>query len=402
MWNQRLGLSLGLLLLPLPILACRLRGARQIAALLFQRHDVAHPRIARLHRIDLLRQAAPLFEQRVGQALDACLQLRRALEVNGAHCRLVRIVEQAPLEVGDPLEHRSVHQLRHRHLGGLVGEHGHRNEVGDDQDQVLRHLGPGHRAHAAQEGAHQNPGQADEDADLELQPDETAGDDADAVNLRHHIDEGGDHGGQHADEARGVTAVARAEVLGDGVLPETAQIGCKQQGDEDVAARPAHHVGQPLIAGVVERPGQADEGRGAHPVGAGRHAVEERRDAPAGNVVLGNVGGARQDADRRVEQDGHAQEGVADPARRHAVAFEPPQGEHESDEAEDVEDVVAAQPRGRVDHRRTAREMAACAPGAAFAWRRAWPRARSPCVFIVRTRSPRSTSMNAFVGAAGL
>ena len=36
------------------------------------------------------------------------------------------------------------------------------SDVSDDQDQVLRHLRPGHRPHAAEEGTDQNAGQADE------------------------------------------------------------------------------------------------------------------------------------------------------------------------------------------------------------------------------------------------
>ena len=68
---------------------------------------------------------------------------------------------------GDLLELVAVDRLRHRHAGLLHRQPHHRNHVGDDQDDVLRHLGPGDRPHAAEERAHQNAAQADEDADLE-------------------------------------------------------------------------------------------------------------------------------------------------------------------------------------------------------------------------------------------
>ena len=55
------------------------------------------------------------------------------------------------------LQRLTVGDLRDRVAGMLHRQPHHRDHVGDDQDDVLRHLGPGHRAHAAEEGAHQMP-----------------------------------------------------------------------------------------------------------------------------------------------------------------------------------------------------------------------------------------------------
>jgi hypothetical protein len=52
----------------------------------------------------------------------------------------------------------------------LVDSHDHRHHVGGDQDDVLRHLGPGDGAHAAEERTDQDAGQTDEYADLEFEP----------------------------------------------------------------------------------------------------------------------------------------------------------------------------------------------------------------------------------------
>src|SRR3989338_8601017 len=98
----------------------------------------------------------------------------------------------------------------------MYGEPHHRNHVSDDQNDVLRHLGPGHRLHAAEERAHQNAGETDEYADLELQASETAGDKSDAIDLRDHIGEGADDRGKHADHARAVATETGAEKVGNG------------------------------------------------------------------------------------------------------------------------------------------------------------------------------------------
>ena len=79
---------------------------------------------------------------------------------------------------------RLFHELDEFRDGGILREFGdadfeaaglvhrqpeHRRQVGQDQDDVLRHLGPCHRLHAAQERTHQDAAESDEDADLEGQ-----------------------------------------------------------------------------------------------------------------------------------------------------------------------------------------------------------------------------------------
>jgi hypothetical protein len=222
----------------------------------------------------------------------------------------------------------------------LDAEPHHRREVGDDQDDVLRHLRPGDRPHAAEKRAHQDPGQADEHADAELQAREAAGDDADAVDLRHHVGERAQDRGEDADAAHDVAAVARAEKVGDRELAELAQVGGEEKGHQHVAPGPAHHEGEAVEAREVQRPRHADERGRAHPVGAGRHAVEERGHAPARDVVLGRVHRAAHDADDRIQRDGGEQEPVPDPLARHAELLGDGEQDHEGDEAAGVDPVV--------------------------------------------------------------
>ncbi|MCU0990727.1 MAG: hypothetical protein MUE63_14400 [Xanthomonadales bacterium] len=303
-----------------------------------------------------LRQRAALRFQGPGQRVDPGVQFACPGGEQGARFGLLRVGGQRPLARVEVAQHLAVHRLRHRDSGDLPGHHHHRRQVGDDQHDVLGDLGPGDRPHAAEEGAHQDPGQADEHADLQRQADEAAGDDAHAVDLRHHVGEGHHDHAERADRARQVAAVARPEEVGNRVLAEPAQVGREEQGHQHEAAGPADDEGQPLVAAEVHRPRQADERGGAHPVGAGGHAVEERRHPAPRDVVLGDVGGAAEHADERVQRDRGDHEGVADVARRQAQALGQGHEQDERHEAAGVDRVIEAQAPvelrvGRGDHR---------------------------------------------------
>ena len=207
-----------------------------------------------------------------------------------------------------------------------------RDHVGDDEHDVLRHLRPRHRAHATEEAAHQNAAEAEEDPQLERDAGEAGRDEADAVDLRHHVGERAQDRAADPDEPRNVSAVAGAEEVGDRELAELAQVGREEERHQAVAAGPAHHEGEAVVPGQVQRSGHPDERRRAHPVGTGRHAVEERGDAPARHVVLGDVGRPAHDADAGVEADGGEQEDVADPLPRQPELLEDREDDDEEDE----------------------------------------------------------------------
>ena len=180
------------------------------------------------------------------------------------------------------------------------------------------------------------PREAEEHAELERHAGQARGDQADAVDLRDDVRERAQDRGEDADEARDVAAVARAEEVGNRELPELAQVRREEQRDQAVAAGPAHDEREAAEAGEVERSGHADERRGAHPVGAGRHAVEERGHAPSRDVVFGGVGGAAHDADAGVQADGGEQEHVADPRPRQPHLLGDGERDDEDDEAAGV------------------------------------------------------------------
>ena len=294
------------------------------------------------HRLLELRLALAV---RLGGILQRLGGRGRAVAEDLSDLLLLRIVDQLLLEGGDLLELLAVDQLRHRHAGLLHRQPHHRDHVGDDQDDVLRDLGPGDRLHAAEERAHQDARQAQEDADREVHAGESRRDQAHAVDLRDHVRERHHDRDHDADEARHVAAVARAQEVRNRELAELAHVRREQQRDQHVAPGPPHDDRESVVAGQVQRAGHADERRGGHPVGAGRHAVEHRRHAAARHVVLGRVVGPAHDADAGVEQDRRGEEHVAHRRARQPHLLEDGERGDEQHEAARVERVDLLQLR---------------------------------------------------------
>ena len=113
--------------------------------------------------------------------------------------------------------------------------------------------------------------------------------------------------------------------------------------DQHEAAGPAEHPGKAVIAEQEERAGHADEGCRRHPVGAGRHAVVERRHAAAGDVIFGDLRGARGDADDGVDREREEHEQVAEDPVRHADLLEDREQDDEGEESAGVHAVHAAE-----------------------------------------------------------
>ena len=163
-------------------------------------------------------------------------------------------------------------------------------------------------------------------------------------NLGNDINKGGKNGGADGNDADGVATIAGTEKVRDGVFTKAAQVGGKQEGDQYKSAGPADNIGQALKAREVKRSGQTDEGSGAHPVGTGGHTVEKGRDAPAGYVIFRDVGGTTDDADGGIHENGEEEEGVADPAWRHAMLFEHRQPCNKGEKTTGVVEVVTLDP----------------------------------------------------------
>ena len=104
--------------------------------------------------------AVPIIRHRISAKKLSASRFR-----NGATCALA--TPSCLLEFADALQRLAVGQLRDRHAVELRRQDRHRDDVGDDQDDVLGDLGPGHRPHAAQHRAHQDAGEADEDGHAE-------------------------------------------------------------------------------------------------------------------------------------------------------------------------------------------------------------------------------------------
>ena len=121
-----------------------------------------------------------------------------------------------------------------KEFGGAADLRYAAENITSQDDDVLRYLRPGDGAHAAQKGANEDAGQAQEDTDGKIHAREARGDQADGVDLRHHIRKRDDDGGGHGHHAHagaafvGAAAVAGGEEVGNRVLAELAQIGRDQ------------------------------------------------------------------------------------------------------------------------------------------------------------------------------
>ena len=184
----------------------------------------------------------------------------------------------------------------------------------------MRHLRPSNRPHASQKGTHQHTAQAQQNADFKMQAGQARGDQAHAVNLRHHVGKRTQNRCACRNAARPAPAKAQRKIVGQGVEIEAAQVGRHQQGHQAKAAGPAQHIGQAprLVANArkalqVQAAGQADERRRTHPVGSSGHAVVHGRYAPPGDVIFLRVGGAAIDPDTGVQHQGDRQKDTGNP-----------------------------------------------------------------------------------------
>ena len=171
------------------------------------------------------------------------------------------------------LEELPVGQLGDRDREEHPGQVHDRHQVRDDQDDVLGHLGPGHRPHPAEHRAEQHAEEPDEHADVEVEPDEAGDDQADPGHLRDEVGEGAGDGADDADEPRGCCRRSGRPGSREWCRPELPEVGAEEDGEQQVAARPAHDVGQAGEALGRQRAAHRDERRRRHPVRAGGHAV---------------------------------------------------------------------------------------------------------------------------------
>ena len=122
----------------------------------------------------------------------------------------------------------------------LVGHPDDRCQIGDDQHDVLGHLRPGHRPHAAEHRAQQDAEKAEPDTEFKRDLQRARGDRSGRVDLRRHVGERCDNENDNRTQARRVAAVTGADEVGHRVAAELSQIWCHQRVDEHVTAGPAN------------------------------------------------------------------------------------------------------------------------------------------------------------------
>ena len=178
-----------------------------------------------------------------------------------------------------------------------------RDGIGDDQHDVLCDLRVGDALHAAKNGIAEHQRRADPQAGRVRHLEIAREGDAHAGHLADHVGDRDDQQTDHADDPRGARIETVADEFRHGELAELAQIGRQQQGQQHVAARPAHQVGRVVIAREGDQTRHRDEGRGRHPVGGRRHAVHDRSDAAVGGIELGRGFRPAIDGDADIQRE---------------------------------------------------------------------------------------------------
>ncbi len=252
--------------------------------------------------------------QRDGQHID------HRLVIEGLGVGAETEIDQCPVELAEQRagaveQFTAQRQLRQGIAGRLDGDEHGRHRVGEDQHAVLGHLGIGDALHAAEHGVDEHDTHPYIKAGLDRHLEKAREHDADAAHLAGHVGERDEDQADHGDhDACQLRVVAVADELRHGELAELAQVGRQQQGQQHVAAGPAHQVHAAVVAEKADQPGHGDEGGRRHPVGRGGHAVGDRVDVLAGDVEIPGAAGARtegnHDIEREAQADGDESEGL--------------------------------------------------------------------------------------------
>ena len=225
---------------------------------------------------------------------------------------------QLPVESVEPIQQKGVGarqraaeaQLGHGVAGELQGDEDGGHHKGKDQHAVLRHLGVGDALHAAQHRVEKHNRHADHHPPVDIDLQKAREHHAHAPHLPGHVGERHEQGAHHRHRTGQPRVVAVADEVGHGELTELAQVGSQQQGQQHVAARPAHQVYRAVVAHEGDQPGHRDKRSGRHPIGGGGQSVGQRMHAPARHVeVLGRTG-PRPDGNADVQGKGDTDENV--------------------------------------------------------------------------------------------
>ncbi len=127
------------------------RRLREVGDRLLRRANVGHRGVRRLQGFHTLGRRDLAFFPRLRQRIDARLGVRCVLLEDVANGQLTGVGGEFLFLRRHLLQHLAVDELRDREVGDLHRQPDHRDHVGDDQDDVLRHLRPRDRAHAAEE-----------------------------------------------------------------------------------------------------------------------------------------------------------------------------------------------------------------------------------------------------------
>ena len=271
------------------------RPASRAASVLHRRHGKESH--------DDVRQASGTDHQRhrVHEHVEHAVgQLRGVLAKAEFGDHLVELGQQGYVSTG---VRATQTQLRERVARELQRDEHGRHGVGQDQHDVLRHLGVGDALHAAEHGVGEHDGHTDVNAGVAGHTQEACERNTHTGHLTNDVGERRHQQAHHGNGAGALGVEAVTNELRHRELAELAQVRSQQHGQQHVAAGPAHQEQATAIPHVGDQAGHGYEGSRAHPIGGRGHAIGDGVHAATGRVELAGGTRAGPHCDAEVERE---------------------------------------------------------------------------------------------------
>ena len=178
-------------------------------------------------------------------------------------------------------------------------------------------LGISHALHSTQYGVDKNNAHADYQAGRNFHFEKSGENNANSAHLAGDVGKRNEDQANDGNDPRRLRIVTFSDKLRDGELAKLAQVRRKQQRQQNVTTGPAHEVHRTVIAEKCDEACHRDKRCCAHPVGGGRHAVCDRRDALTGNIKVTGVMRARPDGDAYIEHEAQSDHDPCQPLKTH-------------------------------------------------------------------------------------
>ena len=197
-------------------------------------------------------------------------------------------------------------KLWHDVAGQAKRDEQRRDRVGDDQHDVLRHLGIGDALHAAEHGIGEHHRRTDQQAGRGRHFQEACKGHAHANHLPDDVSDRDDEKADHSHHAGTGRIEPVAHEFRHSELAELAQVRRQKQRKQHIAAGPTHQEDRVVVAAEGDKTRHRDEGSCRHPVSRRRHAVDHRANALTRRVEFSGRACTGPERDAEIQRERQA------------------------------------------------------------------------------------------------